>query len=666
VLLTARARFGNNNPFHRRNDYLISWSFLKLAEEYRKAKSVGFEDPEVRTLYANAATFLSWAFINKREIRDPETDANTPKSLYNLASIYFEYQRYAGAYGAATSGLDFLRINGGSEHRLDLRRMAAEAMVLNRSYLQAVQELDSGIRQDPESNQVAAAFARVGDIYFDLNNYELAEDAYGLAIAIDKDRNRISSAQMILRGEALFWMGRFSDAQKMLAFGLEGQSMLNRLGTLPEGYGSFAQLRMADAYLARASAPQLGPGESKGDLLDKAKLGYFAVENQFPKSDAAKIARVRRACLELPFYEGKNVKHARELLEKSQDTPIVPQAIELAWACRTASYAERERTAEMVNRVRDFANLYPESRFLAALASPVREVQSSQFDALYDRGDTHMALLFFEKNRKALFPKLDKNRREKLFNGYVDTFNSKSAEEFWPEYSKSIETYADLFKSAVFAIEAENGAAKDAKKLGQKWHRENIKIAKQLSRLVPNLSATNLNRKLFSRLLSQDLRGTHLGWMFRLAQDWSGNDVQSVCQLLLPVVSKVARSSDATLPKAQAMAVVLAGVDAYLPGLLETDFDCGAALLEMEGLALNHNIDKYSERWIARTTWPMVPEVVHQLWIASERLAENGRPAIAREIWEHLTSKAPKDLPEVKYSQIRLDPQRTEFEGLWK
>ena len=69
----------------------------------------------------------------------------------------------AGAFGAAETGLNFLRKTGRKEYRPVFHRMAAEAHIKNRSYLDAARELDTAIRQDPEPTEAAAAFARVGD-----------------------------------------------------------------------------------------------------------------------------------------------------------------------------------------------------------------------------------------------------------------------------------------------------------------------------------------------------------------------------------------------------------------------------------------------------------------------------------------------------------------------
>ena len=147
-------------------------------------------------------------------------------------SIYFRYERWAPAYGALQDALNFLRETGRKERRASFRRMQSELFIKNRDYLNAAQELDLALRQDPNPDTAGLIFARLGDIYFDLNNFELAEDMYALAIRIDKERKNIRPWQYILRGESLFWLGKFTLAQKMMNYGLATAAMTSVTETL--------------------------------------------------------------------------------------------------------------------------------------------------------------------------------------------------------------------------------------------------------------------------------------------------------------------------------------------------------------------------------------------------------------------------------------------------
>ena len=81
----------------------------------------------------------------------------------------------------------------------------------------------------------------------------------------------------------------------------------------------------------------------------------------------------------------------------------------------------------MLERVTKFADAYPESRFLASFAEPVREFQASHIDEYFTAGDGYRALSFFEKNRKLLFPKVTPELATRLFTTYVDVHRSEAA-----------------------------------------------------------------------------------------------------------------------------------------------------------------------------------------------------------------------------------------------
>ncbi|MEZ4741519.1 MAG: tetratricopeptide repeat protein [Bdellovibrionota bacterium] len=657
IFLTARAKFGNTYKFHRRTDYFIAISFLKIAQELLiKYKST--DNNDVRIAFSNAATFLSWAFIRKKDIPDPVLEQITPKYLYNLAAIYFKYSRFAGAYGAASTGINYLRGTGQSNYRSKFGRMLAESWIKNRSYLRAVQELDTAIREDPEPQQVASAFARIGDIYFDLNNYELAEDAYALSIAVDKDRKQISPTQMILRGESLFWMGHFSQAQKMLEYGVKGSSFLNITNPLPENYSAWAKLRIADAYFARSQKNKVEP-----QLRDKAKISYFQVETQFPNSQAASIAKIRRACLELPYYSGNNVKHARELLNDITNTGIPTQATELAWACKTASYAQRERSQAMIERVREFSNLYPNSRFLKNLATPVKETQIAKIDQYFSNNEIHKAIIFFENNRKTLFTTISLEHKSNLFEAYIDTYQSSKAKEFWPEYKKKLKTEENIIRSIVFLSEMIDS---------EKSKKNNINRANQIKALINKLSkknlqipTDNLHLNYINRIMATSSYKINLPWTYKLATEWAKKEKKYACQLQYPLLSKIVVNSNEFSRSNFVVNSVTNAVDQHLPGILEIDFDCGSSLLELESQILADNISLYKRRWLSRLNWPMIPQVIKHLWRASEDLYDRGENESAQKIWEHISKNAPKSLPEVKYSNIRLDSKKTTFEDLW-
>ena len=350
--LSAIQQYGKDNPYHRRLDYFIALAFEALVE--KRTDQVG-----IKTGYNNAAAYYSWAFQVKKYIPDKVLDERTPYHLYNLAAIYYNFGRYGGSFSIASEGLDWLRKNGRSDFRPKLHRILAEAFIRNRTFLRAVQEYDIILRENNLNRQDAAAvFARVGDIYFDLNNFELAEDAYRLAISIDLEDDVVNPSQYMLRGESLFWLGKFSLAQKMFHYALSASgrkigakedSALQRVSVLPDKLAAVASIRMADAFLVKVDLDQIKNKKEhfekvtdkykkaprgthkKAALkkkmvsaekdyrkalhpLEKAKIGYNRHIREFPMDHTADHARIRLACLNLPTYEGENINHARKLL----------------------------------------------------------------------------------------------------------------------------------------------------------------------------------------------------------------------------------------------------------------------------------------------------------------------------------------------------------------
>ena len=340
--LSGIARYGKEYEYHRRNDFFVAISFFRLLESVKK-------EDVFRNKINNASTFLSKAFKLKSDLKDHALDPYVPKFLYVLASIYFNYEKFVRAFDVAQEGISLQKKSGRLAYRPKFRRILAESFVRNRSYLGAMQQYDIALREGGVSARDAAAmFARIADIYFDLNNFELAEDIYNIAIILDKEGDYIRPSQFVLRGESLFWMKRFSLAQRMFHYALNvsGKS----IDPLPNQMAAVASIRTADAWLVqvdfskvenlrqslknlktRFSKMQRGTPEyieAKGKInqlsleaekyslpLVKARIAYSRHIVSFPEDHTADHARIRLACLDLPQYLGNNIRHARDLLE---------------------------------------------------------------------------------------------------------------------------------------------------------------------------------------------------------------------------------------------------------------------------------------------------------------------------------------------------------------
>lgn len=648
VWLAARARYGSNYPAHRRNDYFVALSFLKIAKKKHDEKYHDWFDANVKSRLSNAATFLSYAFVVKADLEDDLLEYVQPKQIYNLAAIYFRYGRYAGAYGAAERGLDYLRKSGRTEYRSELQRMLAEAHIQNNDYLSAIKELDSALRQNPSKQSAASIFRRVGDIYFDLNNYELAEENYGIANRIDSERDSIDPSAFVLRGESLFWLGKFSEAQKMFAYALEFQEGKGDGPVLDKELLGYAKLRIADAYLARKQ-------------LEKAKLAYFEASQEMRGTEVGRVAKIRSACMELPSYDGKNVGHARNLLEefkKGGDFP--PQARELAWACHVGSFAQRERSPEMVERVRDFYQQYPNSRFLQSLVEPVREVRASKLAEYFNKGELFNAMSYYEKNKELLFKNLDVKSQAQLFEAYADAFQSEKAAKFFEAYAKR--STSDMAMLRLVTIASEMHSRTNAKR----WKGEVDKYRKRLAKRKWTFPMSDLARGYLGRLSMTKNPDKHSLWTYRVWSSWAAGNDKLICESLYPAMTKLYRQSGKQAQSANILQDDIRKlVDGMLPGLLRSDDTCGISLLELEVQILKDKPSDLAIRYLQRTDWPMSEELAGLFWDVAERNLKARQVQPARQLWSVIVDKAPSNSPKVAFAKSRLELRATEFERLW-
>ncbi len=643
IWLTGRHLYGETYPFHRRNDFFVANAFLKKAFLALRANNLDWGKPEVKGNLDNAATFLSWALIVKRDQKDEYIDQFLPSGLLNLSKIYWRYNRVGGAYGAAETRLEHLRKTGLKDDRSDFHQILAEAHIVRRGYLEAIQEYDVLIRHDPDHLEaVANAFARVGDIYFDLNNYELAEDMYALSNKVYQQATQFDPKRLLIRAESQFWIGDFVGAQKSIFRALEGEALYEdaSLGLSKEDR-SWASLRMADAYLALKK-------------YDEAKLAYFKVSSDFGSSLPAKIARLREACLELPIYERNNVKHARELLEQSKSMQGVPEIVqEIAWTCQVQSYTDRERTDDMVNRVRKFAERYPEAKILKSFVTPIREVQATKIDPYIKSGDTLSMVSFFEKNRQTLFPKVPQDLKIRLFEAYADMENSKKAAEFYHDYQTTPDSDLKILRLAAVSGEL----SKD-----KKWLKEHKDMAAIVRKRLWRIEPSDLVLRYYQRIRfasPQDLVTMHT-----LAHHFAKENPTYYCDLEYPLLSKMAQDKGHAYKDLVSKRVnaLIAGA---MPALFKTDESCALSLLELEARYLLKSSDELANTYLTRESWPLVGGYLHLYWIIAEQVNERGNNLKARMMWDMIKAKAPEGTSEREFATARLDATKTENEKLW-
>ena len=660
--LGAKKRFGTTFGHHRRNDYFISSAFLLKAKKELEMNNGEYEQTYVKSLFDAATAFLSYAFIVKEKDTSQESDPLInrvmPKGLYNLAAIYWKYGRFSGAFGAADSGLNYLRSTGKKDFRSEFYRILAESHIKNRSYFDAIQNLDLAIRQQSDPETAAASLTRAGDIYFDLNNYELAEDVYKIAAFIDEELKLVNSTQLVMRGEALFWLGEFSESQKILHFALHSSHLRHQREPLSYDLSGWASLRFADGYLARHE-------------FDKARLEYYKVRSRFRSHLVYKIALIRENCLELPFYTGKNVVHARNLIEElKEDSEIPPVLRELAWSCQVASYTSRERTEEMLGRVRAFANEYPESKFLYSFVNPLTSYQRNQIQKYIDNNDPYSATEFYEKNKNKLFKTIEPEIGKFLFRAYLETQRVNKAALFWDYVKHEERTDFEILEKILFLQEYLD-LINDLNLKRKIWAKQQEKYNILAIERRWNLEYSDKVQIILERLKRTKAFDTNIPWVFNLMLNWEKNNQNMRCDEMIPLLSqvlnsKVQHSRKGVISPNKIREILVGMTESQFPDLFKNDESCAMTVLELIAKVMRNDYQEIFNIIMTKSDWPLVAGYLNWVWIMSESMAARNMQNQAESIWNLIIQKAPDGTLEKKFAAQRLQKDRTEFETLWK
>jgi tetratricopeptide (TPR) repeat protein len=660
IWFAGRQEFKNDASVNKTLEFFLGVNALAFYQQKISDLKNPPSEKDIDGLLKQVSYFFASVFILRRDVPIPAIDVYAPWALYNIAAIYQRFDRMPSVYGAATEGLAALLKDGKSLHRSELRQLIAEAHIKNQDMLSAVQELDTALRQDPNPGQATRIFNRAGDIYYDLNNYELAEDMYGMANALGRESRVYNAAQAVLRGETAFWLGKFEEADRMLSFALDaamrvpGHDWLQDSQTLP-----WVTLRLADTYLARASAAK---DKKRNELFAKARLAYFNTQTNYPNSEAARLAEIRGACLELPTYAGNNVKHARELLKSVKEKNDVPeQLMELVWACHAKSYSSREKTDEMVELIKEFSDKYPRSKHLASMIDPVRDVQAAKIDSYFEKKQWESATEFFEQRRSSLFPKISDKLASKLWNAYVATSRSKEAEEFWRPKLEQGNTDLDVLRRAAFLYEAGNDRSKNKDVLSTERRNLDQRLLTRAWGEKPSKEEVDY----VGRVLASSRASSAYPWVLKLQDQWTKNDPESGCSVLFPLLSRIQSDKKArVLLKNELVRRTKEFGDSKLAELREKDPACFQSWVDLEARILPPS--KIDETYSARKDWPLTGAWLERSWAWSEDLNLRGKVKDAREIWQRIAESAPKESFEYKMAKTRLDPSRTEYESLWR
>jgi tetratricopeptide (TPR) repeat protein len=657
--LNARQIFKDDPATAKILEYFMAINALAIYKKNYRIKDGDPDRVELKAYLQRAAYFFASTYILRRDIPNERIDKNAPWALYNLAAIYFRLDRIPNAFGAVEVGLAALLKQGKNAHRADFRRLLAECYIRNQDLLSAIQELDTGIRQDPNPVQAAIMLNRVGDIYYDLNNYELAEDMYAMAGAIDREKKNYNPAQALLRAESIFWLGRTKEAEYIFkiatdyALHIKSDDWLIKTNSL-----AWALLRIGDALLIRAQTEK--PAARK-ELLEASRLAYFRVQLEFPRSEAAKTADIRGTCMEMPSYIGNNIRHARESLAKVKEEKSIPENLmELVWACDAGSYSDREKTDVMVSKIKEFSDKYPNSRYLESMLPPVKDAQASKIDEYFKKEQWEQATEFFENRRKMLYPKVSPDLAVKLWTAYVETGRSALAAEFWPQVrgQSPPNDYSQL-RQAAFLFEMSSTKSR------VKFNKDLVATNKKLGEWEWDPEPSTEEIDFLSRVLVSKDVALAYPWILNVQDAWTAGDELASCNVLFPFLSRI--NSDTKSPaKARAEVVkrTLEFGEAKITELKAKDATCFQSWLDLESKVLGvPAIDKIYKK---RVDWALEGPWLERAWTWSEALYARGHRPEAVKVWQQIADNGPKDSFETRMAKSRLDPLKTEYEQLWK
>jgi hypothetical protein len=362
-----------------------------------------------------------------------------------------------------------------------------------------------------------------------------------------------------------------------------------------------------------------------------------------------------------PANEDRNVEHARNLLNASKDMDLPEPARELAWACNTLSYAERERTKEMVDRVREFYAKYPFSRrFLQKMIQPVIEVQASQLSDFIAKNDPYSATQFFETSRDILFKSMTDQLRKDLFIAYMDIYNAKAAKEFLDAYVRT-EPQSMLKDIRLAAFYAETQDSKSGKVSKQQTEAARRLLASDMSQKRASLESLYLNR-----IKSTPAASLNLPWIYRLETAWAKDDEKLVCSHVFPTLARIFDEESSLWDASVRRQEVEAFVSKQLPEMFRKDEGCAISIMEFEYEVFKSRPLELAALYGERESWPMLEDIVSLFWSLAEQLKEIGEHEKARNIFQIIAEKGPQTSSKVRFAKLRLDKSKTEFEKLWE
>ena len=358
------------------------------------------------------------------------------------------------------------------------------------------------------------------------------------------------------------------------------------------------------------------------------------------------------------LYKGNNVKHARDFLEKVKTNfSFPPRAQELALACYVGSYTQRERTQKMVDAVKEFADKYPESKFLSAMVEPVRQVKKGELKKLFDNKKYDLAVKFYEENKEKLFSKnmLAENKFN-LFNTYFLRGDVTNAKDFWIGYK---EHFSSKRPKEIGRSNVPNSMSENIKRLvfleevtneDETFKEELASFQEEVNKLEePNFE--NIDNFLVTRLKLADKDMSTLPVLVKVVLNSGRKNVQGLCEVFVPTISKYLNQNPSEGVLSEIAPEIKSIIELNYMNMAKDGLDCADGLLDLE-LKVYQKLNRdllYAKNWHARMDWGLTKIVLAHLWSASEIFAQERDQTQAIEIWQKIKDSGLSDLSSINY-----------------
>ncbi|MDD9951926.1 MAG: hypothetical protein OXT67_10225, partial [Zetaproteobacteria bacterium] len=371
--------------------------------------------------------------------------------------------------------------------------------------------------------------------------------------------------------------------------------------------------------------------------------------------------------LELPVYQGNNVRHAQESLSAARHKDLPLKTHELAWSCEILSYATQKNMTRFASELNSFYHSHPKSRYIESYIAPLEKYRIDRLTEYIQQKKPYEAIEYYEKYKEHFLSQLSPSQQYGLFKAYYETRNIAQARPFAESFYKQLphDQPIDLLRFLVFTAEYQS-TYEDSQDLYQ-MQEESIARMMELNPQISNSSAIQYH---IVRLMQTKLAHKHYPWLIRLMKPWSNDDVEQLCSQTYSLLSTKLEHSLKEQPT-QTTAVwndLKVLIDQWFPEIFNRSVECSRNLLSLEAiLGRQPEFTAQSiQLWQQRTEWPQKKIHLPMQWqLAMQAYNTPQFKPLALQLMQRIAAEDPRSYVEAKMARVFVDTQKTETEDLW-